>query len=150
MNQVILIGRLARDPELEYTPNTQTAVCRFTLAVDRAKKNDGENKADFIRCKCFSRQAEALSKFKHKGDEVAIAGRIETGSYPNKNGETVYTTEVICNAVEYTHGSKNNGGAEESEPTKGFGKKFTEPSINSMLDEELPDSFEAAEDELPF
>lgn len=147
MNHVVLIGRLAADPTVSYTPNTQTAVAAFRLAVSRETKED---KADFISCKVFGKQAENLQQYKHKGDEIAVYGRIETGSYPNKNGDTVYTTEVVCNRIEYTHGSKSNDAPKQSEPKKQYGNSFTEPSINGMVNEDLPDSFAQAEEDLPF
>lgn len=148
MNHVVLIGRLAADPTVSYTPNTQTAVAAFRLAVSRETKDGG---ADFIPCKVFGRQAETLQQYKHKGDEIAVHGRIETGSYPNKNGETVYTTEVICNRIEYTHGSKGSDEPKQGAPNKKqYGNSFTEPSVKGMGDMELPDSFEQAEEDLPF
>ena len=95
MNVVVLIGRLTRDPELRYIPETQNAVCTFTLAVDRPMSR--EKQADFIRITVFGRQAENCAKFITKGRQVAVEGRIQTGSYQNKNGDTVYTTDVIAN-----------------------------------------------------
>lgn len=95
MNSVTLIGRLVKDPEIGYT-TTQTAVCRFTLTVDRT----GEG-ADFINCKCFKAQAENLHKWKRKGEQIAIQGRINTGDYTDKQGKKVYFTEVIADRVEF-------------------------------------------------
>lgn len=108
MNVVVLIGRLTRDPELRYIPETQNAVCTFTLAVDRPMSRDRQ--ADFIRITVFGRQAENCAKFITKGRQVAVEGRIQTGSYQNKNGDTVYTTDVIANRVEFLSGGGNNGG----------------------------------------
>ena len=100
MNAVILIGRLARDPELSFTPNTNKAVCKFTIAVDRMKKEDG---ADFIRITVWGKQAENCDRFLRKGRQVAVMGRIQTGSY-KKNDETVYTTDVVADRVEFLGG----------------------------------------------
>ena len=100
MNSVILIGRLARDPELNYTPNTQTAVCRFTLAVDRPRKDNEDAGADFIRITVWGRQGENCHKYLSKGKQCGVQGHIQTGSY-KKNGETVYTTEVVAERVEF-------------------------------------------------
>ncbi len=109
MNVVVLIGRLTRDPELRYIPETQNAVCTFTLAVDRPMSRDRQ--ADFIRITVFGKQAENCAKFITKGRQVAVEGRIQTGSYQNKNGDTVYTTDVIANRVEFlSGGGGNNGG----------------------------------------
>lgn len=101
MNSVILIGRLARDPELSYTPNTQTAVGRFTIAVDRPKRDGEDQGADFIRITVWGRQAETCDRYLSKGRQVAVHGRIQTGSYKDRNGETVYTTDVVADRVEF-------------------------------------------------
>lgn len=105
MNKVILTGRLARDPELNYTPTNNTPVCRFTIAVDRVKEG-----ADFIRITVWGKQAESCSKYLTKGRQVAVDGRIQTGSY-DKNGEKVYTTDVVAERVEFM------GSAEKSDNT---------------------------------
>lgn len=101
MNQVILIGRLTRDPELVYTPGNQTAVTHFSIAVDRPGTQGREKQADFIRITTFGKQAENCDRYLHKGKQVAVNGRIQTGSYKNKEGQTVYTTDVIANNVEF-------------------------------------------------
>jgi single-strand DNA-binding protein len=120
MNQVILIGRLTRDPELSYTPSTQMAVCRFTLAVDRRKGRDGADAgADFIRITVWDRQAETCSRYLSKGRQVAVQGRITTGSYKNREGVTVYTTEVTAERVEFLGGAQ--GGQNQSGYNQGFG-----------------------------
>ena len=99
MNVVIITGRITKDLEVRYTPS-QMAVTSFTLAVDRPVKKGEEKQADFIRCTVFGKQAEMLEKWARKGNRIAIEGRIQTGSYQNKNGDTVYTTDVIANRVE--------------------------------------------------
>lgn len=101
MNNVILIGRITADPELGYT-QSQKAMCRFTLAVDRAKEG-----ADFIRIIAWDRQAENVNRFLHKGSKCAVNGRIQTGSYKDRDGKTVYTTDVVANNVEFLD-SKND------------------------------------------
>ena len=101
MNSVILIGRLCADPELSYTPNTQTAVCRFTLAVDRPKRQGEDQGADVIRITVWGKQAENCDRYISKGRQVAVNGRIQTGSYKDRNGQTVYTTDVVANNVEF-------------------------------------------------
>lgn len=112
MNSVILIGRLARNTELSYTPNTQTAVCRFTIAVDRPKKNGQDQGADFIRITVWGRQAENCDKYLNKGSQVAVQGRIQTGSYKNNEGVTVYTTDVVAEHVEFLSGSGSQSGSQ--------------------------------------
>ena len=114
MNQVVLIGNLARDPELRYsTGANQTAICRFTIAVNDRRRNPQtqtwEDQASFIPIVVFGRTAENCEKYLAKGRKVAVNGRIQTGSYTNKEGNTVYTTEVIANNVEFLS-SRNEGG----------------------------------------
>ena len=100
MNNVILIGRITKKPELGYTQN-QNAVTRFNLAVDRPKKDDG---ADFPSITVFGKQAENVCRYKDKGDMLAVHGRIQTGSHKDKEGRTVYTTDVIADRVEFIGG----------------------------------------------
>lgn len=118
MNKIILIGRLAREPELKYT-QSGTAVCTFTLAVDKGltkQKRDeaqaqGRPTADFPRIIVFGKMAENASKYLNKGSQGAVEGRIQTGSYQDKNGNTVYTTDVVADRVEFLNGqnsSQNN------------------------------------------
>ncbi len=107
MNVVVLIGRLTRDPELRYTQN-QDAVCTFTLAVDNPYSKD--SKADFIRITVFGKQAENCSRYLAKGSQAGVEGRIRTGSYQNKNGDTVYTTDVYANRVQFLGGRNSQGG----------------------------------------
>lgn len=97
MNNVILTGRMCADPEVAYA-TTGTAVCKFTLAVDRPNK---EESADFIRITVFGKQAEAVDRNLKKGDKCAVQGRIQTGSYKGKDGRTVYTTDVVADRVEF-------------------------------------------------
>jgi len=118
MNSVILIGRLARDPELSYTPQNQTAVCRFTLAVDRPRRQGEEASADFIRITVWERQAENCDRYLRKGSQCAVRGKIQTGSYKDRNGETVYTTDVVAdkfNGVEFL-GSKGDSAPQQEIP----------------------------------
>ena len=123
MNVVVLIGRLARDPELRYT-NSQMPVCSATLAVDRpvTRGQDGgnERQADFIRITLFGKQAETFSRYLIKGRQVAVEGRIQTGSYQNQKGDTVYTTDVIVNRFEFI-GNKNDSQGGGSYNAGGFG-----------------------------
>lgn len=100
MNNAILSGRLTRDPEIRYTVEN-LAIASFTLAVDRLPKRDGTKEADFINVKIFGKQAESCEKHTGKGLRVIVIGRIQTGSYTNKEGNKVYTTEVIADRVEF-------------------------------------------------
>ena len=134
MNQVVLIGRLANEPELSYTQQNQTAVCRFTLAVNRMKKDDG---ADFIRITVWGKLAENCDRYLSKGRQVGIAGRMQTGSY-EKDGQKHYTTDIVASSVEFLGSS---GG--EHEPAQN-----TQPTQQRFDD--MPDAFAAAEDDIPF
>lgn len=132
MNKVILIGRLTKDPELRYTSNTQTAVSRFTLAIDRPVASGQERQADFIRITVFGKQAEAVDRYLKKGSQAAISGRIQTGSYDGKDGKKVYTTDVVANSVEFLT-KPNSGGYYEEHRS-----------------ESVTDAFIGVDDDLPF
>ena len=163
MNSVVLIGRLTRDPELSYTPNTQTAVCRFTLAVDRPRRQGEDQGADFIRITVWGKQAETCDRYLSKGRQVAVLGRIQTGSYKNREGVTVYTTDVVADRVEFL-GSGNGGGQGGSYQGGGqssFGGRdnsfadtqdtgFSAPQQDLGGFDDMPDTFQAAEDDIPF
>ena len=114
MNKVVLMGRLSRDPEVRYSTSgdSQLAIARYTLAVDRRFKKDGEATADFIRCVAFGKNGEFAEKYLHQGTKVVIEGRIQTGSYQDKDGKTVYTTEVVVENQEFAESkrvSEENG-----------------------------------------
>lgn len=100
MNNVVLIGRLVKNPEMRYT-ESQMAICRFTLAVNRERSRENEQQADFINMIAFAKTAENIEKYIFKGSQIAVQGRIQTGSYVNKEGMKVYTTEVVVNAVQF-------------------------------------------------
>lgn len=102
MNKVILMGRLTRDPEVRYSAGDNSlAIARYTLAVDRRFKRDGEATADFISCVSFGRTAEFAEKYFRQGLKIAVTGRIQTGSYTNRDGQKVYTTEVVVEEQEF-------------------------------------------------
>ena len=107
MNKVILLGRLTGDPDTRYTAD-KTAVTHFNIAVDRRYKQDGEQAADFPRVVAFGKTAEFIDKYFVKGTKIAIEGRLQTGSYTNKDGQTVYTTEVVAENVEFAERKRAN------------------------------------------
>lgn len=112
MNKVILMGRLTRDPEVRYGQGENaSAVARYTLAVDRRYQRDGDQSADFINCVTFGKSAEFAEKYLRKGTKLVVIGRIQTGSYTNKDGQKVYTTDVIVEEQEFAESksSQNNG-----------------------------------------
>lgn len=117
MNSVQIIGRICRDPEVRYSQNgnDSTAVARFTVAVDRRFKKEGGDTADFVSCVAFGKTAEFLEKYFKKGMRIALNGRIQTGSYTNKDGVKVYTTDVIAENVEFCESKK--GASEEKAPS---------------------------------
>lgn len=142
MNKVILMGRLTRDPEVRYSSgDNQMAIARYSLAVDRRKgKNDDQPSADFINCVAFGRSAEFAEKYFHKGLKITVAGRIQTGSYTNKDGQKVYTTDVVVEEQEFAESKAASGNAGNSapagnpEPSNGDGFM----NIPDGIDEELP------------
>lgn len=118
MNKVILMGRLTRDPELRYSNKgeDQTAICNYTLAVDRRQRNqDGNAQADFISCTAFGRAAEFAEKYFTQGLRVLVTGRIQTGSYTNRDGVKVYTTTVIIEEQEFADSKKDGGAADRQD-----------------------------------
>ena len=145
MNKVILMGRLTRDPEVRYSQGENaTAVARYSLAVDRRFRRDGEATADFINCVAFGRQAEFAERYLRQGTKIAVTGRIQTGSYTNRDGAKVYTTDVVVEEQEFAE-SKAAGNAAPSNnyqasptpsPTTDFGDGFM--NIPDGIDEELP------------
>lgn len=108
MNKVILMGRLTRDPEVRYTSGEEAkAIGRYTLAVDRRFKREGEAAADFISCVAFGRQAEFAEKYFRQGTKILVTGRIQTGSYTNKEGRKVYTIDIVVEEQEFAESKKN-------------------------------------------
>ena len=118
MNKVILMGRLTRDPEVRYSAGeSSTAIARYTLAVDRRFKRDGEATADFISCVSFGRTAEFAEKYFRQGLKIIVSGRIQTGSYTNNSGQKVYTTDVVVEEQEFAEGKNSSQqGAGQSQP----------------------------------
>ena len=145
MNKVILMGRLTRDPEVRYSQGDQaTAIARYTLAVDRRFKRDSDQQtADFITCVAFGRSGEFAEKYLRKGTKIVVTGRIQTGSYTNKEGQRVYTTEVVVEDQEFAE-SKNAGGGDNSgyapvdRPSPGSAAGDGFMNIPDGIDEELP------------
>lgn len=137
MNKVILMGRLTRDAEIRYSQGeNSTCIARFSLAVDRRFKRDGEQTADFISCVAFGKNGEFFEKYGRKGTKFAITGRIQTGSYTNKDGAKVYTTDVVVEEQEFAE-SKSSGEAPQSAPDpSAAGDGFM--NIPEGIDEELP------------
>lgn len=138
MNKVILMGRLTRDSEVRYTQGDNAmAIARYSLAVDRRFKRDGEPDADFINCVAFGKSGEFAEKYLKKGTKIAVVGRIQTGSYTNKDGQKVYTTDVVVEEQEFAE-SKNSGFSDnnQSAPTNKNTDFMSIP--DEIEDSELP------------
>ncbi|RDU22192.1 single-stranded DNA-binding protein [Anaerosacchariphilus polymeriproducens] len=139
MNKVILMGRLTRDPDVRYSQGDNAmAIARYVLAVDRRFKREGEATADFINCVAFGRNGEFAETYLRKGTKIAITGRIQTGSYTNKDGQKVYTTDIVVEEHEFAE-SKSPANASE---TKSLGSNEVDSdgfmSIPDGIEEELP------------
>ena len=143
MNKVVLMGRLTRNPDVRYSQGEKaTCVARYTLAVNRRFRRDGEQDADFINCVAFGRQGEFAEKYLKQGTKIVISGRIQTGSYTNRDGVKVYTTDVVVEECEFAE-SKNAAGensgftpSDRPSPSSAAGDGFM--NIPDGIDEELP------------
>ena len=137
MNKVIEIGRLTKDPEIRYSQGaSSTCIARYTLAVDRKFKQEGQPTADFINCIAFGKLGEFAEKYLHKGVKIAVTGRIQTGSYKNKDGNTVYTTDVVVEEQEFF----------ESKSQSNSQQQTTQSNDNLFMS--IPDNLE--DEGLPF
>ena len=153
MNKAILMGRLTRDPDVRWTQGQdQTCIARFTLAVDRRFKQEGQQAADFISCVAFGKTAEFAEKYFRQGIKIAVTGRIQTGSYTNRDGQKVYTTDIVVEECEFAESKKesgdNQGRQEEQKPQKTREPQYRQQgmtmdhdgfmNIPDGIDEELP------------
>lgn len=144
MNKVIMLGRLVRDPETRYSgADNSMAVCRYTLAVDRKFKKDNEPTADFINCVSFGKTAEFAEKYFTRGLRVAVSGRIQTGSYTNRDGQKVYTTDVVVEEHEIAQSRSEASNQQESNRQPeispyGEDKDNGFMKISDGIDDELP------------
>ena len=152
MNNVILTGRLARDPEISYT-NTGRAITKFTLAVDRFSKSE-EQSADFIRITTFGPTAENCQRYLEKGHRAAVLGRIQTGSYKNRDGQTVYTTDVVADRVEFLGGAGGENSSRSERSYSETSNSYTSRETTSQTQfggfDDMPDSFSETDDDVPF
>ena len=154
MNKVILMGRLTRDPEVRYSAgNNSMAVARYTLAVDRRFRRDGENNADFIGCVAFGKSAEFAEKYLRQGTKIIVTGRIQTGSYTNRDGQKVYTTDVVVEDQEFAESkaaASESGMMRQSAPSPMAASPMPSPAQASSADGfmNIPDGVE--DEGLPF
>ena len=142
MNSVQLVGRMVADPEIKYSDGGNS-IARFRVAVDRRFKKEGQPDADFISCKAFGKSAEFIEKYFFKGMRIGLIGSIQTGSYTNKDGQTVYTTEVVADNVEFVESKQQQEQAQHTEKKQTSNKKKQESNDGWMnvpegIDEALP------------
>lgn len=136
MNKVILLGRLTRDPDIKTTQADEPrTIARYTVAVDRRFKKDGQQNADFVSCVAFGKQGEFADKYLKQGTKIALTGRIQTGSYTDKNGNKVYTTDVVVEEQEFAESKKQDTQQDE------------QPAVSNDGFMNVPDGIEA---DLPF
>ncbi len=162
MNKVLLMGRLTRDPELRYSQNeNSTAVARFTIAVDRRYKKDEQQSADFIGCVAFGKTAEFFEKYIKQGTKVCVEGRIQTNNYTNKDGQKVYTTDVVVENVEFAESKSHSANAQsantQSAPAANYNQApaqsnpMPQPAPSEAVGEGFMNIADGLEDEgLPF
>lgn len=137
MNNVTLVGRLTRDPEIRYTQGENaTAITRFTLAVDRRFKREGDQTADFPSCVAFGKTAEFIEKYFNKGNRIGVVGRLQTGSYTKDDGTKVYTTDVVVEQAEFVESKGSGEQPVDSNPVASGGG--WSPNVDANIDEELP------------
>lgn len=149
MNSVQLIGRLTRDPDVRYAAASQMAICRFTIAIDRPPRQNGEKQTDFPSIVVFGKQAENCEKFLSKGRLVGITGRLQTGSYTNKDGATVYTTEVVADRVEFLEwGDRASQGGRPM--TNGADYSKGQAQDDPAYPAPAPDGFTSIDEDIPF
>lgn len=142
MNKAIMIGRLTRDPDIRYTQGeNQTAIARFSLAVDRRWKREGEPDADFFNCTAFGRQAEFAEKYLKKGTKIAIIGRVQNDNYTDRNGQKVYSVQIMVEEMEFAERKSKNAEAGQQD------RSSERPSYEGNGFMTIP---EGTEDELPF
>lgn len=158
MNKVILMGRLTRDPEVRYSQGaSQTSVARFSVAVDRRFKRDGEPDADFFNCTAFGKQAEFIEKYLHKGTKIVLCGRVQNDNYTNKDGQMVYSVRIMVDEIEFAESKNASGGGEDNYNNGGSynngggynGGGYNPPAASGAGDGfmNIPDGIE---EELPF
>ena len=153
MNKVILMGRLTRDPEVRYSQGeNSTAIARYTLAVDRRfrRNNDGEQTADFIGCVAFGRSAEFAEKYFRQGLKIAVTGRIQTGSYTNRDGQKVYTTEVVVEDQEFAESKASSDSYAASHPRTEAAPAPSMPSPSAASADGFMNIPDGIDEELPF
>ena len=157
MNKVILMGRLTRDPEVRYSQGaSQTAVGRFSIAVDRRFKREGEPDADFFNCTAFGKQAEFVERYLHKGTKIVVTGRIQNDNYTNRDGQQVYSVRIVVEEIEFAESKNASAGSQDGGVSGGYGNNgfggsgsYNRPAASGAADGfmNIPDGID---EELPF
>ena len=150
MNKVILMGRLTRDPDVHYTAgDNPMAIARYTLAIDRRFKKENEATADFISCVAFGKAAEFAEKYFRQGIRIVVSGRIQTGSYTNRDGNKVYTTDVVVEEQEFAESKNNAAGNNNAQDNTAAGQQSGNQGVSVDADGfmNIPDGID---EELPF
>ena len=151
MNKVILMGRLTRDPEVRYSAGENAlAIAIYTLAVDRRLRRDGEASADFISCVSFGRTAEFAEKYFRQGLKIAVTGRIQTGSYTNREGQKVYTTEVVVEDQEFAESKASSDSYAAAHPRTEAAPATSMPSPSAASADGFMNIPDGIDEELPF
>ncbi len=154
MNKVVLMGRLTRDPDVRYSQgNNPTAVARYTLAVNRRFRREGQQEADFIGCVAFGKQAEFAEKYLKQGVKIAISGRIQTGSYTKADGTKVYTTDVVVEEQDFCESKAAQNEYQASQPSYGGGYQSApmgQPAPSAAAGDGFMSIPDGIEEELPF
>ncbi len=136
MNKVIMMGRLTRDPEVRYGGASNIAIARYSIAVDRRFKRDGDPDADFFTCVSFGKQGEFVEKYLRKGTKVVIEGELRNNNYTNKEGQKVYSVEINVNSVEFAESKNASGNSAAPTPVGDTGNGFM--SIDDGIEDEIP------------
>ena len=153
MNKVVLMGRLTRNPDVRYSQGERaTCVARYTLAVNRRFKRDGEPDADFINCVAFGRQGEFAEKYLKQGTKIVISGRIQTGSYTNRDGQKVYTTDIVVDELEFAESKNAAGGADNpyQDSAAGYTQAPQKPDPAQAANSDFMNIPDGINEDLPF
>ncbi|MBO4415570.1 MAG: single-stranded DNA-binding protein [Lachnospiraceae bacterium] len=150
MNKVIMMGRLTRDPEVRYSQGTsQTAIGRFSIAVDRRFKREGQPDADFFNCTSFGKQAEFVERYLKKGTKIVISGSVQNDNYTDKDGNTRYSVQIICDEIEFAESKNSSGGGSDYQGGRGSASSGTAVTADAG-DGFMNAPNDSLEDELPF
>lgn len=151
MNKVILIGRLTKDPEVK-TTNNGVAMCRFTIAVNRDYKTNGERQADFISCIAWRETANNLAKYQRKGNQIAVDGSVQVTKYTDNNGVTKYSTDIVCNSVSFLESKNNSPAAAQAHSSPGVVSPYDymPDTQQPASPENITESYDVSNDDLPF